>query len=382
MKYREFKGMNVSRLGFGTMRLPMDSEGNIDYEAGKEMVDYAIANGITYFDTAYKYHAGEAENFVREGLTKRHPRESYYLADKLPTWLCHNQDEVSAIFSDQLQKCGVEYFDFYLVHNVDEETWDNIVAHHMIEWLAERRAEGKIKVLGMSVHCEPPLLREILSKYGDVLEFVQIQLNYMDWDYINAKELYAICREYNKPVIIMEPLRGGMLANPMSAKTRHILDEAGKERNLSYSDMAFGFVNQKDGVLVTLSGMSALQQMKENIDFFGSDDLSEEQLRAIDEAAAALQSDILIPCTACNYCYECPQEIQIPKIFKTYNEAAAKGFHHIWGKLSETYKALGPNAKDCIGCGNCESHCPQKIEIIDMLKVIDKKYEELAEIGE
>ncbi len=382
MKYTEFKEAKVSRLGFGTMRLPMDSEGKIDFNAGREMVDYAIANGITYFDTAYKYHAGESEIFCREALSKRHPRESFYLADKLPTWLCKSESDVIKIFEEQLEKCGVEHFDFYLIHNVDEETWPNICKQHMIDLMAKEREAGRITHLGLSVHCEPPLLREIMEKHSDVLEFVQIQLNYMDWDYINAKELYYICREYNKPIIIMEPIRGGMLANPLSEKACLILDDAGKGDKLSYSDFALGFVDQLDGVGWTLSGMSSLEQMKENIEFFGGNGLSEKQVDAAWQAAKALQEDLFVPCTGCNYCFECPMEIPISKIFKTYNEAAAKGFHNIWGKLSDVYKALGTNGSDCIGCGNCESHCPQKIEIISMLKQIDDKYAELEKIGE
>lgn len=382
MKYTGFKDCRISRLGFGTMRLPMHPDGTIDYETGKEMVDSAIAGGITYFDTAYKYHAGESENFCREALTKRYPRGSYYLADKMPAWLCKTQQDVKDIFEDQLKKCGVDYFDFYLLHNVDEEVWPLIQELDIVSLMKEEMAKGRIRHLGLSVHCEPELLREVLEKHGSDLEFVQIQLNYMDWDYINAKELYHICREYNKPIIIMEPLRGGMLSNPLSERSRNILDEAGKERGLSYTDMAFGFVDSLEGIICTLSGMSTPEQMKENIEFFSGDGLDENQLKAISEAADALKSDLFIPCTGCGYCFECPQEIQIPKIFSAYNEAAAKGFHYIWGSLTGIYKELGPNGKDCIGCGNCESHCPQKIKIIDLLKQIDDKYTELEKVGE
>ena len=364
------------------MRLPMHPDGTIDYEAGKEMVDYALDNGITYFDTAYKYHEGEAEIFCREALTKRYPRESFYLADKMPSWLCKTQQDAADIFEDQLKKCGTDYFDLYLLHNVDEEVWPIIEKLDIIDLMKEEMAKGRIRHLGLSVHCEPALLREIMEKRGDDLEFVQIQLNYMDWDYINAKELYHICRQYNKPVIIMEPLRGGMLANPLSERSRSILDEAGRERGLSYADMAFGFVDSLDGIICTLSGMSALNQVKENIEFFNGEGLEEKHLKAVKEAADALQNDLFIPCTGCGYCFECPQEIQIPKIFSAYNEAAAKGFHYIWGSLSGIYKELGPNGKDCIGCGNCESHCPQKIKIIDLLKQIDDKYTELEKAGE
>lgn len=382
MKYTEFKDCRVSRLGFGTMRLPMHQDGTIDYETGKEMVDYALSHGITYFDTAYKYHAGEAENFCRAALTERHPRESFYLADKMPAWLCKSQQDINDIFEDQLKKCGTDYFDFYLLHNVDEEIWPIIQKLDIIDILKKELAKGRIRHLGFSVHCEPELLRSILENHSEDLEFVQIQLNYMDWDYINAKELYSICREFNKPIIIMEPLRGGMLSNPLSERSRRILDEAGSDRGLSYTDFALGFADSLDGVMCTLSGMSAPEQMRENVEFYNGDGLDEKHLEAVGKAAEALQSDILIPCTGCGYCFECPQEIQIPKIFSAYNEAAAKGFHYIWDSLSAMYKKLGPNGRDCIGCGNCESHCPQKIKIIDLLKKIDDKYAELEKAGE
>ncbi|MBR5230068.1 MAG: aldo/keto reductase [Firmicutes bacterium] len=381
MKYTDFKGKQISRLGFGTMRLPMDSEGNIDYEEGKGMVDYAIAHGITYFDTAYKYHGGESENFCREALAKRHPRESFFLTDKLPTWLCNTPDDAAVIFQEQLTKCGVEYFDFYLIHNVDEENWPNVIEQNMIEYLLKEKAAGRIRHLGLSVHCQPPLLREILEKYSDILEFVQIQLNYMDWDYINSKELYYICREFDKPMIIMEPVRGGMLANPLSEKARNILDAAGKEDGLSYTDFALGYVDQLEGVAWSLSGMSNLEQMQQNIEFYSGEGLKEKHLAAITEASKVLQEDILVPCTGCNYCDECPSGIKIPVIFENYNEAAAKGFNWIWGSLTEQYQSTGANAKDCIECGNCESHCPQSIKIIKTLKEIDAKYEELKKQG-
>ena len=180
----------------------------------------------------------------------------------------------------------------------------------------------------------------------------------------------------------MEPLRGGMLSNPLSERSRRILDEAGSDRGLSYTDFALGFADSLDGVMCTLSGMSAPEQMRENVEFYNGDGLDERHLEAVGKAAEALQSDILIPCTGCGYCFECPQEIQIPKIFSAYNEAAAKGFHYIWDSLSAMYKKLGPNGRDCIGCGNCESHCPQKIKIIDLLKKIDDKYAELEKAGE
>lgn len=379
MYYNEFNGDEISRLGFGMMRLPMHEDGTIDYEAGQEMIDYALANGINYIDTAYKYHEGESENFVGEALSK-HPRDSYYLADKMPSWLCRNLDDARAIFEDQLKKCRTDYFDYYLVHSITDDDWNVFDELNILDYLKEEKKAGRIRHLGASFHCSADFLRKVLTEYGDLLEFVQLQLNYMDWELNHAKDVYEAAVEFDKPVIVMEPLRGGMLAKPLSEKACRILDDAGT--GASYPSFAFRFVSEQKGVLITLSGMSELSQLKENIEIFSGPAMNEAEKKAVREAEKVLQADILVPCTGCNYCYECPQEIKIPKIFKLYNEAASKGFHWIWGSLSDEYNKIQPNGKDCIGCGNCESHCPQKINIIEKLKEIDKKYKELAEIGE
>ncbi len=378
MNYTNFKGKKISRLGFGMMRLPMDADGNIDYAAGQEMIDYALAEGINYIDTAYKYHEGESENFVGAALSK-HPRDSYYLADKMPCWLCESREDVSRIFEEQLSKCRVDYFDFYLLHSLGDGDLETVEKIQAIEYLLTEKEAGRIDHLGASFHCTPEFLREVLTKYGDALEFIQLQLNYMDWDINGAKALYEVAREFNKPVIVMEPLRGGMLAKPLSQAACQILDDAS---SCGYPSYALRFVNEQEGILCTLSGMSELDCLKKNIEIFSGPAMTDAEKSAIDEAVKVLQADILVPCTGCNYCYECPQEIKIPEIFKMYNEAASKGFHWIWGSLSNQYNQVQPNGKDCIGCGSCESHCPQKIHIIDKLKEIDAKYKELAEIGE
>ena len=384
MRYNDFNGEKVSSLGFGTMRLPMDANGNIDYLEGEKMVAKAFEGGITYFDTAYRYHQGESENFCGIALSK-YPREKFLLADKLPTWLCNSVEDAERIFKEQLEKCKVEYFDYYLLHNVDEEGWPNIEKLDLVSFMVSLKERGLAKHIGFSAHCEPELLEEILSKHGNVLEFVQLQINYFDWEYKKAKELYDVARKYNKPIIIMEPVRGGMLANLPSQEAKDILVEATKsvgKEPVSEASYALRFVEQLEGVVLTLSGMSTSEQMTDNVDTFSGSPLEAEELAAIPVAASKLQADIIVPCTACDYCYECPSEIKISKIFAWYNEAAAKGFHWIWGSLSKEYEKLGPNATNCIECGNCEGHCPQKIGIIQKLKDIHKKYEELKEKGE
>ena len=378
MHYTDFLGEKISKLGFGMMRLPMHKDGTIDYETGQQMIDEALTGGINYIDTAYKYHEGESENFVGVALEK-HPRSSYHLADKMPCWLCETAEDLRKVFTDQLHKCKTDYFDFYLIHSLGDGDMEMLENLKVVDYLLEEKAAGRIHHLGASFHCTPDFLRAALHTYGDALEFVQLQLNYMDWERNGAKALYEVAREFDKPIVAMEPLRGGMLAKPLSEKACQILDDAGDN---GYPSYALRFVNELPGVLCTLSGMSDPAQLAENIRIFSGPSMTDEEKSAIDAAVKVLQADILVPCTGCNYCYECPQQIKIPEIFKLYNEAASKGFHWIWGSLSAQYHKVQPGGKDCIACGNCESHCPQKINIIERLQEIDAKYQQLAEIGE
>ena len=381
MLYSDFNGLKISKLGLGMMRLPQNNEGKIDFQRAAEMIELAFKGGINYFDTAYKYHDGESEIFVGEVLSN-YPRDSYFLADKLPAWICNTKEDAEAIFAEQLKRCKTEYFDFYLLHSVDESSWPTIEKLDLVNYVKSLKEKGFVKHLGLSVHCEPALLEEIFSKHSDVLEFVQIQLNYLDWDYINAKELYNIARKYNKPVIVMEPLRGGTLANIPSEKAVKILEDATKDSGMPpCSNASYGlrYLRQLEGVMITLSGMSTEEQLSENIDIMSGADLTDKELDALSEAAKQLCEDLLVPCTGCNYCYECPAKINIPAIFKQYNESAVKSFTYIWDSLEELYNKLGPNAEDCLKCGNCEANCPQKIKIIDTLQEVHSRFaEEIA----
>ena len=383
MRYSDFNGLKISALGLGTMRLPVTADGKIDYELSGKMVDEAIKGGVNYFDTAYKYHEGESETFCGSVLSK-YPRESYLLADKLPTWLCSTVEDAEALLREQLKKCNVEYFDFYLLHNVNEETWPGIKTLGLVDFMKTVKERGLARHIGFSTHCKPELLEEILSSHGDVLEFVQIQINYMDWDYIDAKALHQIIRKYNKPVIVMEPLRGGTLANLPSPKARDVLVEASRAAGKpAASNASYGlrYASQLDGVMVTLSGMSTSAQMAENIDIFSGEPLTQTELDACHDAGKQLCDDILVPCTGCNYCYECPAGIKIPAIFKQYNDSAARNFHYVFDDMAQLYADLGANANDCLKCGNCQSHCPQNIKIIDKLREIDDRYKEEIKKG-
>ena len=266
MVYSDFNELKISKLGLGMMRLPQTPEKKIDFEDSTKMIDMAIKGGINYFDTAYRYHDGESEVFVGEILSK-YPRESYYLADKLPAWICKTRQEAEDIFAEQLKRCKTDYFDFYLLHSVDEESWPLIESFELVDYIKGLKEQELVRHLGLSVHCGPELLEMIFANHSDVFEFVQIQLNYFDWDYINAKELYNIARKYNKPVIVMEPLRGGTLANLPSERASKVLKEASEKSNMSpCSDASYGlrYLRQLEGVMIILSGMSTVQQLEDN----------------------------------------------------------------------------------------------------------------------
>ncbi|MCQ2551467.1 MAG: aldo/keto reductase [Clostridia bacterium] len=357
MQYSKFKDLQVSKLGFGTMRLPMLKDGSIDKDETKKMVKVAMENGVNYYDTAWGYHAGKSEEVMGEVLAD-YPRESYLLATKMPTWLCKSKQDVIDTFQKQLDHLRTDYFDFYLIHSIDDDEWPNIENIQCFSALLEEKAAGRIKHLGASFHCSLDLLDKILETYGSVLEFVQLQINYHDWDFAQGKELHELALKYGKPIVIMEPLRGGMLA------------KNGDPR------LAFKFCSELENVFVTLSGMSTMEALEDNLKTFDSPDLTEAEYEEIWAHAAKLKNDLLIPCTACNYCYDCPSKIKISQIFEAYNESASKAFHEIWGKIYGPYDKLKRDSDPCIECGKCESICPQHIKIIQTLKDVEKKYDE------
>ncbi len=378
MRYTDFQGTKVSKLCLGNMRFPMDEKGEPYFDKACALVDTALKQGITYFDTAYTYLNGKGEETFRRALVERHPRESFQLTSKLPTWLIEKESAVIPKFEEQLGRCGVDYFDFYLVHDIEREWYENLEKANIFATLAKEKEAGRIRHLGGSFHCNPMILEDCLEKYGEYIDFVQLQINYLDWDYINSKALYKVADKFDKTVVIMEPLRGGTLSRLPSADARKILDEAGKEHGLSYSDFAFGWLESLPRVGWILSGMAEPEQIMENTAFFSREEgLTKEEVDAAYAAGKALAKEVFVPCTKCNYCAGCPQGIKIPKIFSTYNEACAKDFVYLWGDLKADYAKLGPNANDCIECGACERKCPQHIPIPEMLKKIDGKFASL-----
>lgn len=369
MIYRDFQGLKLSALGFGTMRLPVlnGEYGAVDKAAAAEMFDYAIQNGVNYFDTAWGYHDGASETAVGEILSA-YPRESYYLATKFPGYDLSNMDKVEEIFVAQLKKCRTDYFDFYLFHNVCEMNIDAYLdeSHGIFAYLKKQKENGRIRHLGFSAHGSYHVIERFLEKYGKDMEFCQLQLNYLDWSFQNAKEKVELIRKHGIPVWVMEPLRGGRLAK-LSPEEEAKLKEMRPDENTPA--WAFRFLLDIPGVKVILSGMSDMAQVKDNIRTFSEDKpLSESERAALLELAEGMYKNSVLPCTACRYCTShCPKHLDIPDLIKLYNEHRFTGGGFIAPMaLSALPEEKWPSA--CVGCRSCEKVCPQQIRISEMMK--------------
>ena len=365
----------MPKIGFGLMRLP-ETDGVIDLDKVCKMVDSYLDAGFTYFDTAYVYHGGNSEKIVKEAIIKRHPRDSFTLATKLPAWNIHSLEDRDKIFQEQLDRCGVDYFDFYLLHSIEDgNNYDTYVKYDCFNWGIQKREEGKIKHFGFSFHGTPELLTNILDNHPEV-EFVQIQLNYADWDnpLVHSGELYKILSERNIPIIVMEPCKGGKLANHDDECTE-ILKSVRPDK--SVASWAFRFVGSLPGVTTILSGMTTQEQMEDNMNTFKDfEPLSDEERAAIDKVIEVMFRVEQIGCTACRYCTDgCPMSISIPDIISAINtkrkfpgDMRPQFFYN--GLVSRTGKA-----SDCIECGQCEGVCPQHLPIIEILKEGVEKFE-------
>lgn len=365
---------NVSKLGFGMMRLPM-VEGEIDLVKTQEMVDTYIAAGGNYFDTSVAYQGGRSERAIRETVVKKYPRDSFYIATKLPAWLGpKNADEAKAMFNTSLENLGCGYFDFYLLHNLGGTRTQLFEDWGIWEFLKEKKEQGLIRHLGFSMHDSADALEAVLQKHPET-EFVQLQINYADWEdeQVQSRKCYEIARKYNKPVIIMEPVKGGSLANFPSPASDFL---TALNADLSLSSWAIRFAVSLEGVLTVLSGMSTLAQVKDNLSTTLLPPLTDTEQTALVSAADALRAMPRIPCTGCEYCVKgCPMDIPIPDIFDAYNTKTV--YNNTDGAL-RTYRivtARHGKPDDCIACGKCESACPQKIHIIERLKDAKKELE-------
>ena len=368
MIYRDFQDMKLSGLGMGAMRLPVidGDDSRIDETKTQAMVDYAMEQGVNYYDTAWGYHDGHSETVMGKALS-RYPRESYYLATKFPGYDLSNMDKVEEIFEKQLEKCGVEYFDFYLFHNVCEMNIDAYLdeKYGIHEYLMKQKKAGRIRHLGFSAHGNLDVMKRFLDAYGRDMEFCQIQLNYLDWTFQGAKEKVELLKEWNIPVWVMEPLRGGKLAR-LAADDEKALKALRPEENIPA--WAFRFLQSVPGVTMVLSGMSNLQQMQDNIHTFAEDKpLTKKEMDTLLQIADGMVKKIVLPCTACHYCTShCPQGLPIPELLALYNEHCfTEGGFIAPMALSAYPQEKLPSA--CIGCRSCEAVCPQQIKISEAM---------------
>lgn len=366
---------NVKKnFGFGYMRLPMLENGEVDEKQTAKMVDTFLEQGFNYFDTAHGYLGGKSERAIKSCLSSRHKREEYILTDKLTMEYFKKQEDIRPFFESQLEACGVEYFDFYLMHAQSKEIFEHFKKCHAYETALELKAEGKIRHFGISFHDKAEILEEILKEYPQI-EVVQIQFNYLDYEdpAVQSKKCYEVCRKYNKPVIIMEPVKGGNLVNlPEDAKK--ILDDLKGGSTASY---AIRFAASFDGVMMVLSGMSSLEQMQDNLSYMKKfQPLNDTEMQAVKAVADVFHSKHMIPCTACRYCTDgCPKYISIPDLFACMN---AKTVFHDWNAdyyYSEVHTARNGKASDCVECGKCEKVCPQHLKIRELLKDVAKEFE-------
>lgn len=360
-------------FGFGCMRLPMNGE-NVDLEQTCRMVDTFLEQGFNYFDTAHGYIGGKSELAVRDCLTSRYPRDKYILTDKLTGTYFKCQEDIRPLLDSQLAACGVDYFDFYLMHAQSAEQFKHFKACHAYETALELQKEGKFRHLGISFHDTADVLEQILTEYPQV-EVVQIQFNYVDFDdtAVQSKKVYDVCRKFGKPVIVMEPVKGGNLANlPVGA--RSILDDLHGGSAASY---AIRFAASFEGIMMVLSGMSNMEQMEDNLSFMRDfQPLNEKEMEAVTKVRHVFHSMHLIPCTACRYCIDgCPQKISIPDLFAAMN---TKQIYHDWNAnfYYDVHTANNGKASDCVKCGKCEKICPQHLKIRELLVDVAKEFEQ------
>ena len=365
MIYRDFQDLKLSALGFGAMRLPVvdGDDGAIDEPRALAMVDYAMEHGINYYDTAWGYHSGNSELVMGRALA-RYPRESFYLATKFPGYDLANMPKVEEIFERQLEKTGMEYFDFYLFHNVCEMNIDAYLNPEfgIYDYLVKQREAGRIRHLGFSAHGSVEVMRRFLEAYGKDMEFCQIQLNYLDWEFQDARGKVELLKEWGIPVWVMEPVRGGKLANLSEANAAKLSAARPDEEPVAW---AFRFLQGIPEVVVTLSGMSTMEQLKANIATYKTErPLTDEERATLQEVVDDMLGQGTVPCTACHYCTShCPQGLDIPFLLAMYNQMQITGKGDFIAPMALSSLPADKQPSACIGCGSCAAVCPQQIDI-------------------
>ena len=379
MQYKQFQDIRLSALGFGTMRLPTRADGTIDEEKVLQMTKFAMDHGVNYFDTAYPYHGGESERVMGRVL-KAYPRDSFYLATKYPGHqILSDGYYPEVIFEEQLEKCGVDYFDFYLLHNVNEKSIETYLDPRwgIIPYLKEQKRLGRIKHLGFSSHAEMPTLKRFLDLYGQDMEFCQIQLNYLDWTLQDAKSKSQLLADLNIPVWVMEPVRGGSLATLSDENTAKLRALRSRESTAAWG---FRFLETIPGVTMVLSGMSNMAQMEENVaTFSGGEPLSGQEVQLLLDIAEGLKKSV--PCTGCRYCCDgCPQGLDIPGLIRVYNELR---YHpHVNAAIRVEFLPEDKKPTACLACGACTQICPQNIDIPGAMKDLARMLSELPSWAE
>ena len=375
MVYKDFQGLKLSALGMGNMRLPVidGDDSRIDVEESRKIIDYCMASGVNYYDTAYGYHGGNSETVVGE-ILKDYPREKYYLSSKFPGYDLNNMPKVKEIFEEQLKKCQVDYFDFYLFHNVCEMNVDAYLdpKYGIYDYLMEQKKNGRIKHLGFSAHGDMACMEKFLNAYGKDMEFGQIELNYFDYSFQNAKGKAELLGKWGIPIWVMEPVRGGQLAS-LPADAEKKLKEARPDEGIPA--WAFRFLQSIEGVTMILSGMSNMDQVKDNIKTFETDKpLNEDEMKLVLGVADEMIKRTTVPCTGCHYCVpHCPKGLDIPLLLKLYNEAMVAGSGDFIAQMALGMVDKEKQPECCIACHSCEKVCPQTIHIPDELKRFAQK---------
>ena len=374
--------MSVKKLGFGLMRLPAVDEADkskVDVERVCHLADRFLAEGFTYFDTAACYHSGNSEQAFRAAVAKRYPREAYTITDKLSLFMLKEASEMPGFFEKQLENCGVEYFDYYLLHSLDEGAAKQAEEWGAFDFMLEKKAKGLVKHVGFSFHDKAEVLDKILTRHPE-MEYVQLQLNYADWEdsEVQSRKCYEVCVKYGKPVLVMEPIKGGMLAN-VPAEAEALLKGARPE--MSVASWAIRFAASQENVFMVLSGMSDEQQVEDNLSYMKDfAPLSDEEKDLVAKSAAIIKSKEKVPCTGCRYCTDgCPMKIAIPDYFKLLNRISMFGEGQLASAKSiykdRTEKEGHGKASDCVGCRQCEEHCPQHLPITEYLEEAAKTFE-------